>query len=341
MTIEENVSLKDLTTFKIGGKARFFCVVKEPQDILAAIDFAASEKVPYLVMGGGSNMLISDNGFPGLVIKMDLLGIEFTEKGRGGVEVAVGAGENWDGFVRLVVEKGLCGVENLSGIPGTVGAAPVQNIGAYGTELEEVVSWVEVFDPETKKFWMLSNKECRFGYRDSLFKKKEGEALIISRVGFLLKKNGKLKLHYKDLEAYFADHPNTEPTLEDVREVVLKIRSKKFPDLRVYGTAGSFFKNPIISKKELKTLQEKFPDVPYFPEARTKIKIPLGWILDHACKLKGLRDGAVGTFENQALVLVNYGGASAQDVVNFSNKIIATVKEITGLSVEWEVRKIM
>ncbi len=338
MDIKEHVSLKELTTFKIGGKARYFCVVKEPDDIARAVSFAEERKVPFFVLGGGSNVLVADEGFPGLSIKMDLLGVEFNEKGRGAVEVVAGAGENWDGLVDLCVEKGLYGLENLSGIPGSVGAAPVQNIGAYGTEVKEVISWVEVFDPAARSFKIFSKKECGFGYRDSIFKTSAGAGLIISRVGFVLKMNDVLHTEYKDLAAFFAAKNAVSPA--DVRDAVLKIRAKKFPDLREFGTAGSFFKNPFVTQKEFDALHATFPDMPHFPSAGGGVKIPLGWILDHVCHLKGIRDGAVGTFKGQALVLVNYGGASAADVILFATNIATSVKEKTGLSIEWEVRKI-
>lgn len=338
MQIRENVSLKGFTTFKIGGAARYFSVATESADIPDAVAFARKNKIPFVVLGGGSNVLISDEGFPGLVIKMDILGIDF-EEGRGsGVEVIVGAGESWDDLVRLAVEKNLYGLENLSGIPGTVGAAPIQNIGAYGSEVKDTISFVEAFDFDSQEFRIMSAKDCKFGYRDSIFKTSAGRRLIVTRVGFLLKKKGELNLEYKDIAAFFAAKKAATPS--DVRSAVLQIRAKKFPDLRKFGTAGSFFKNPIVSEKFCKELKEKHPDLPVFPAGRGKKKLSLAWILDKVCDLKGNRAGAVGSFENQALVLVNYGGASAFDVSDFADNIALIIKQKTGIEVEREVQTI-
>lgn len=337
MNHEENISLSEHTTFKIGGNARFFFRAKSVEDLKKALAFAKEEKVPFFILGGGSNLLVSDDGFSGVVIKNEILGTTFEESG-GSVLVKVGAGENWDEFVGETVEKGFFGLENLSGIPGTVGAAPVQNIGAYGTEVKDTIVSVEVLDFATGEVETISNAECAFQYRDSFFKTSEGKNFIITSVTFRLKKEAPLNLEYKDLKNYFAGKPT--PTLSEVRRAVLEIRSKKFPDLKVFGTAGSFFKNPIISAEKFQELKNKFPELPGFEQPGGLVKISLAWILDHVCQMKGFSKGALALFERQPIVLINSGGAGAQHVDEFAQQVIDSVKEKTGIEVEWEVQYI-
>lgn len=336
MEIQKNVSLREFSTFKIGGEARFFCSVTTKEELLEALVVARKEEVPVFILGGGSNVLVSDDGFSGLVIKMDFRGIEFLDKGTT-VEAIASAGEPWDAFVAQVVEKNLRGLENLSGIPGTVGAAPVQNIGAYGVEVKDSILWVEVLNTKTLKTEVLENEACQFDYRNSFFKTKKGKHLIITRVCFSLSKKRPLKTDYKDLTDYFFSKDVT-PTLKGVRKAVLEIRGRKFPDLSKIGTAGSFFKNPILSKHQFKALMRMYPDMPYFVQPYGKVKVPLGWILEYVCGVKGKRVGDVASFEKQALVLVNFGSASAYEVSTFAHEIIRNVKEKTGIDVEWEVQ---
>ena len=336
MKILENVSLKELTTFKVGGRARYFCAVKNLAEVAAAAAFASKQKRPLFILGSGSNVLVADDGFSGLVLKMDILGVEFVGKTDGKMEVIVGAGENWDDLVRLAVEKNLYGLENLSLIPGTVGAAPVQNIGAYGAEAASVISFVEVFDRRVSKVKILNNKACRFSYRDSVFKKPDGKNFIITRVGFLLKKKAPLKTDYHDVEDWFRRKRISKPTLLSVRRAVMEIRTKKLPNLAKMGTAGSFFKNPIITSARFKKLQTQYPDLSGTTISKNKIKVSLAWILDRICGLKGFSSGKVGLYENQPLVIVNYGAATAEEIQAFAEKIAALVKEKTGLVIERE-----
>ncbi|MCC2630902.1 MAG: UDP-N-acetylenolpyruvoylglucosamine reductase, UDP-N-acetylmuramate dehydrogenase [Candidatus Paceibacter sp.] len=341
MNIEENISLKEFTTFGIGGKARYFVRIKEIQDLQIAIAFAHGHKVPIFVLGGGSNIVMSDEGFPGLVIKMEIDGVDVNPEKDGKVIVSAGAGENWDLFVERMVQEGLFGIENLSLIPGTVGAAPVQNIGAYGAEVKNVIEWVEALDQETGVMRHFNNEECDFNYRMSIFKKPEGKKYVITRVGFALKKNGGLNISYRDIAEYIKTNNVTELSLLKVREIVIDIRTKKLPDLREYGTAGSFFKNPIIATSTYEELVTKHPHMPGFPtEKGNMIKVPAAWILDNLCGFKGHRDGTVGVYKNQALVLVNFGGAKATDIKKLAEKMIACVKDKTGIILEREVEYI-
>jgi UDP-N-acetylmuramate dehydrogenase len=357
--IREHVSLSEYTTFRIGGPARFFCEATNETELVEAIECARRMcEGSFFILGGGSNVLVDDAGFDGLVILMGIKGIDV--HGVQDVQVTVGAGENWDDFVGQCVSRGLCGLENLSGIPGTVGAAPVQNIGAYGVEVAQFIQSVRVFDTSENVWKNMSAPECGFEYRDSIFKRevkeKKGEhgwcggRYIITSVVFHLKhfipgNVEMLDMSYKDLKD-FQGHVLKSPA--DIRAAVLEIRSKKLPDVynsnpaRI-GTAGSFFKNPIISAEHYLTLKKQYPDMPSFSVARDftenkSVKIPLAWILDHVCGYKGVKKGNVGTYQNQALVIVNNGGATAADIKTFANEITATVKEKTGIDIEPEVQ---
>lgn len=340
MTIQENVPLAPLTTFRIGGAARFFVEARSVADIEEAVAFAEGKNadgkiLPVFVLGGGSNILVSDNGFDGLVIKNELRGLS-EEEDVNNVRMIAAAGEDWDEFVKFTVEdRGLYGLENLSMIPGTVGASPVQNIGAYGAEAKDTIEWVEVYNPSTKSIEKITNTDCRFGYRDSVFKH-ERKNNIILRVAFLLKKKGRLALGYKDLRKYFEGRVGM-PSLCNVRDAIIKIRAAKFPDLSKIGTAGSFFKNIVVLKSEYKELFLKFPGIFSFPVDETRVKISTAWILDKICGYKGVRHGDVGVYENQALVLVNFGNGTAADVKAMADEIIASVKEKMGITITPEV----
>lgn len=339
MKIKEKEILKNFTTLKVGGRARYFCRVKSVKDLESAVSFAKQKKLPIFILGGGSNVLIGDDGFPGLVIKMEMKGVKFKDC-CGFVEAIAFAGENWDDFVKKSVAKKLFGAENLSGIPGTVGASPVQNIGAYGAEVKDIISWVEVYDTKNLETKIISAGDCRFGYRESIFKKAEDKRHIIIRVAFVLKKNGSLNTSYKDIEEYFLGKKIKKPSLAILRKAILEIRKSKMPDLEKCGTAGSFFKNPIILKKDFLKIKEKYPDIKFYEEGDGEVKISLAWVLDKICGLKGHREGNVGLYEKHSLVLINHGEATAKEILRFANKIAVKVKKKTGLKIKWEVDKI-
>jgi len=334
MTLRRNVPLKSYTTFHIGGEAAYFTDVRSRSELGEAVSFAKKEKLPLFVLGGGSNILVSDSGFPGLVVRMSFSGISFEER-DGSVEAIAAAGESWDDFVSESVKRNLWGLENLSGIPGTVGATPIQNVGAYGVEVKDVLSSVELFDTETLDVRNMGNQECFFGYRDSFFKREEGKRYIVTAVSFCLSKTPAPILSYRDLMNRFS---GTTPVLSEIRDAVLSIRSKKFPDLSRFGTAGSFFKNPILPYGAYEKLKHRFPDMPAF-STDGGVKISLAYLLD-ALSLKGEREGDVGTFERQPLVIVNFADASAADVDAFAKKIEAIVKDSTGIVLEREVRSL-
>lgn len=340
MKITENILLAPFTTFRIGGPAGFFCRIKRERDIVEAVIFAKKNRKKILVVGGGSNILVPDHGFPGVVLKMEIGGINIIGESDDDIVVEVGAGVVWDRFVSWSVGKELYGIENLSFIPGTIGASPVQNIGAYGMEVSSAISSVRAFDTNKGDFVNFSNKDCKFSYRYSIFKKKKGR-YIISKVTFTLHKHGKPNISYKDLNQYFHKQISTNKTdlltPAIIRKAVVKIRRNKLPDWKHWCTAGSFFKNPIISPSKFRSLHKKYPELPHFKQEDGMYKIQLAWILDKVCGIKGKNDGKIGTYENQALVIVAKPGSSAKDVIKFARSIMRKVEQKTSIKIEGEV----
>ena len=335
MKTEENVLLKNHTTFKIGGNARYFFEAESIGDITEAVRFAKEQSLPFFILGAGSNTLFVSPFFDGVIIKVGIKKKEFKDIG-GSVFVSVGAGESWDEFVESSVRRNLFGVENLSAIPGSVGASPTQNIGAYGVEVKNVIHSVEVFDIKNEVIKVFSNKDCHFSYRDSFFKIGEGRNFLITGVNFLLEKNGNLNFSYKDVADYFRDN-NMEPTLKNMRKAIVEIRKRKFPDMKVVGTAGSFFKNPLISLEQYSDLALRFKGMPGIPFGSSLIKIPAGWLVEHVGGFKGFRLGDSGVWKNQALVLVNLGNATGEEILSLSKKIQKKIKSESGIILEPEV----
>lgn len=342
MNFQENVLLKNFTTFQIGGEARYFVIIKNEADLKEALSFAKSRKLPIFVLGGGSNVLVSDNGFSGLVIKNEIKGIKFTDQisniddKTDQVVLEVGAGEIFDEIASLSVIRNLFGLENLSGIPGTVGGAVVQNAGAYGAEVKDILLSVEGLNTINGKKFILNNKDCQYGYRDSIFK--ENKKFIITAVSLILSKKVPVKIQYAGLRDILSGRQVIK--VSDIREAVLKIRGEKLPDWHKVGTAGSFFKNLIITKDKFNELKEKYPEIPGFPEIRNKIKVPLAWILDNICHLNGFKEGNIGLYEKQPIILVNFGGATEKEINKFSEKIKKIIREKIGIEIEMEVEKI-
>ncbi len=344
MKIQEHIPLAQYTTFKIGGNARYFCVIQDTGELRKARAFAEKNGVPIFILGGGSNILISDDGFPGLVIKNEIKGIFYEKQPDGKTLMTVGAGENWDVLVEDAVSRGLGGLENLSGIPGTVGASPVQNIGAYGTEVKDFIFAVTAIDQNIGEEKIFSHAECELSYRHSFFKTPAGKKWVITQVQFLLDSSRPISIEYKDLTAYFVGKDTTTLSRNDVREAVLAIRHAKLPELKTLGTAGSFFKNVTISKEQYENLKKKWPDLPSFSlpirDNISNVKVPLAWILDNICGFKGCRAGEVGVYKNQALVLVNYGNGTASDITELAQTMQKKVYEMTGITIEPEVEYI-
>jgi len=346
MEIKENILLAPYTTFKIGGPAKFFCVTENEQDLRQAMEFAKKEKLQTLFMGGGSNMLVSDKGFDGLVIKVDLKGIETMQHGGNEVLLKAAAGENWDNFVKMTVENAWWGLENLSHIPGNTAAVAVQNVGAYGQEAKNVIEAVEVYDTQDGKIKVLKNKDCEFGYRSSIFNSREKGRYIILFITFRLLKNPQPILSYRDLKNKF---DSVEPTQQEIRQAVIQIRNKKFPfpTEAKNGNAGSFFKNVILNSREYSQLLIKMElslgkpastalEQRKFLQTDGSIKIPTAFLLD-VCGLKDLENGGAAINHSQPLVIINKtGNATAQDVLNLANKVRQTVLDKTGIQLELE-----
>ncbi len=332
LNIKENISLRPYNTFKLGGEAEFFVVIKSEEELLTALSEAQSRQQPVTILGGGSNIIVPDTGIKGLVIKNEIGGIEYREEGDR-VFVTVGSGVVWDDLVSETVSRNLWGMENLSSIPGTVGATPIQNVGAYGVEVSDLISELKVYDKEKKEFKIMSLIECEFSYRDSFFKTEAGKNFIIISVTFILSKVSSPKLDYKDLQEKFSGQ---NPSVSEVRDAVVEIRKNKFPNLKEVGTAGSFFKNPIISGAEYSELLAKYPNLPGFIQPSGEVKVSLGWILDKVCNLKGFQKGSVATYKNQSLVLVNYGDATTEELLNFAKEISDLVFEKTKIRIEIE-----
>lgn len=332
MMVREQVPLSDLTTFRIGGPAQYLIDCETESDIREALLFAKEKQLPWRVIGAGSNILAADQGYAGVLIRPQMDRRSVTDEGDT-VLVVAEAGMLWDALVAAAVESGLWGIENLAGIPGTVGAAPIQNIGAYGTELAHTLEWVEAIDPESAGVVRLGNEACAFGYRDSRFKR---EPFIIIRIALRLAKQGAPLLTYTDLARSVAAGEAPSTPLE-VATLVRSIRARKFPDLQKEGTAGSFFKNPIIAESAYAVLKQRYPEMPGFP-GKAGVKIPLAWILDRVLALRGVSDGPVRLFEAQPLVIVAHAGATAETVTKLARDVAARVKEATQIELEWEVR---
>ena len=333
---KENEPLHKHTTLRVGGVARFFAHVTNEQELDQAVGYAQENNLPITVLGGGSNVLVSDEGLAGLTILMQISGIT-TEIDAGKVMLTAAAGEQFDDVVAHAVGKEYWGLENLSHIPGSTGAVPVQNVGAYGVEVADLIASVRVYNITQRKYEVLTNTECGFGYRDSIFKKEVGKHYIVTEVTFLLTTEHSPNLEYKDLQTKFS---GTDPSIQEVRDAVIEIRSKKFPDWHVVGTAGSFFKNPVIQREKFNELKDTYPELPGFPNAEGNVKVPLGWILDKVLHLKGVGSGNVEQYQGQALVLVNKGGARASEIIDHANSVAQKVYVTTGIEVEWEVTKV-
>lgn len=334
--VEEEILLSEYSTFKLGGKARYFFVVNNLESLVEAFSFARDKNLPVFILGGGSNTLFSDDGFNGVVIKVGLLGKNIITEDEDSVEIEVSSGETWDDFVKWSVANNFSGIENLSGIPGVVGASVIQNIGAYGTEISSVVSSVKYYDLVLGEVKNIPNGDCEFEYRSSIFKNKLKHGVVLSVV-YKLSKKHKYELAYEDIRIHFEKMNISNPSLKDIRNAVLDIRSKKMPDLSKYGTAGSYFKNVIVNRKEAEYFLNEYKDAKFWELPNGNVKISSAWVLDHVLNIRGIRVGNVGTAENQALVIVNFGGGSSFEVKNFAEEIKKKFFEKTKLNLEEEI----
>ena len=335
--IQEHYPLKAHNTFGVAAQARYFAEIKAEADLAEVFADERINGQPLLVIGGGSNMLFTQN-FEGLVLWMHNKGISYTEQGDE-ILLKAAAGEVWNDLVNYAVDHGFAGMENLSLIPGTVGASPVQNIGAYGVELDMIFESCRAYEIGTGNIRTFEKADCGFSYRESIFKQELKGKYIITEVTYRLKKNAEINSSYGAIRVELASRGITHPTIKDISQVVSAIRVSKLPDPSTIGNAGSFFKNPIISVTQFRQIQSIFPDIVHYPAGADKIKLAAGWLIEQ-CGWKGKIHGHTGTWKNQALVLVNHGNASGKEVFDFSELIIDSVKERFGVSLEREVNVI-
>jgi len=342
MQIRENVLLAPLTTLRVGGPARFFVEANSIAEVSEAVQLSGAQNLPLFVLGGGSNLVVSDSGWPGLVLKVAITGVE--ERSHDGKALFdVGAGEDWDKFVARAVGRNCAGVECLSGIPGSVGGTPVQNVGAYGQEVAETVESALVFDLRHGKVQELCSDACGFSYRTSIFNSTERGRFIILRVTYGLELDGKPQMQYADLKKYFAGWSES-PTLAQIRDAVRTIRSTK--GMLISGgdedcrSAGSFFKNPMLSDEEFRELAARAAvknlHIPSYPALDAMKKVSAAWLVEHSGFAKGYGRGPVGISRKHALAIVNRGEATAADVVAFKDEIQQRVQDIWGIRLEPE-----
>jgi UDP-N-acetylmuramate dehydrogenase len=331
MQIQENIPLRQYNTFGIQAIARHFAVISSVQDIDEASRLQYNQ---LLILGGGSNLLLTKD-VDGLVLKIDIKGITKVNETDSSVVLKVGAGENWHQFVESCIDANLGGVENLALIPGNTGASPMQNIGAYGVEIKDVFEELEAYDLEEKVVRTFSRSECEFGYRESAFKHRYRNRFVILNVSLRLSRQPVFNISYGAIADELEKMGVTALSLRAVSQAVINIRRSKLPDPSVIGNAGSFFKNPVVSSARFEELKHQFPGIPHYP-AGAEVKLAAGWLVEQ-CGWKGFRRGDAGCHAKQALVLVNYGEASGNDILNLSEEIIESVQGRFGVHLEREV----
>ena len=330
--MEYNIDLKHFTTFGVSANAKKFATFSTEEE---ARNLTKNNNEALLILGGGSNVLLTQD-FNGLVLKNDIKGISIIEKNNISVVLKVGAGEEWHNFVLHTIENGYFGLENMSLIPGSVGASPMQNIGAYGVEIKDVFEKLEALEIETGEIHTFTKEACAFGYRESVFKHTLKGKFIITHVYFRLSLVEKISTKYGAIEQELLKNGISNPTSKDVSNAVIAIRSSKLPNPKDLGNAGSFFKNPVVPIKLYNKIRETFSNAPSYPIDENSVKVPAGWLIESA-GWKGKKVGACGVHVNQALVLVNYGGATGNDILNLSTEIIENIYQKIGIVLVREV----
>jgi UDP-N-acetylmuramate dehydrogenase len=334
MNIQENISLKPYNTFGIDQNARFFTLADSVETLKYALSWAREHDLCVLILGGGSNLLLTQD-FEGLVIKVELKGIELIRESEDHLWVKVGAGEVWHDLVSYTILRNWAGLENLSLIPGTVGASPMQNIGAYGIEIKEVFDSLEALNRSSLTLENFSREACQFGYRESIFKTSLKDKYVICSVTFKLNKHAEFHIDYGAIQEVLKQKGINELSIQAVSEAVVEIRKSKLPDPKSIGNAGSFFKNPTISETQFRRLQSQYPEIPGYPNPQG-IKVPAGWLIEQA-GWKGYRADDVGVHAKQALVLVNYGNGTGREIQLLSQKIQQSILEKFGIDLSPEV----
>ncbi len=323
MNIKENHSLKNHNTFGVDVKAKFYCEINTEDELIELLSDSKYEALPKFIMGGGSNILFTKN-YDGLIINNRIKGIKIVEEDENSAIIEASAGENWDDFVNYCVNHNLYGVENLSLIPGNVGAAPIQNIGAYGVELKDVFVSSRGIYLDNAEQEMIYLDQCKFGYRDSIFKNELRNRFVVTSILLKLGKQKHFNIKYPLLKSSLENIHPEEITLSMVRDKVIYVRKSKLPDPKVLGNAGSFFKNPIVTFDKIEEIQKKYSGLAFYELGNGNFKIPAGWLIEK-CGWKGKKVGNVGCYENQALIIVNYGNAKPEEILKFSNDIVSSV----------------
>jgi len=334
MKIQENISLKPFTTFGIDKKAKFFTTVETLDELKAALLAAKEKQLPVFILGGGSNILLTRD-LDGLVIKLEIKGINLVKEEGDQLWVEVGAGEMWHELVLHSIAQDWAGLENLSLIPGTVGASPMQNIGAYGVEIKDVFDSLQAMHRETLEMQSFNAEACRFGYRESVFKQTFKDQFVITSVTFRLSKTPNFHLEYGAIREVLAANGINQPSIRSISDAVIQIRQSKLPDPKEIGNAGSFFKNPTIPNAQFEALKASYPSIPGYPSSEG-VKVAAGWLIEQT-GWKGKRIGEVGVHAKQALVLVNYGGGTGEEIKKLSEQIQASVYDKFGVQLQAEV----
>ncbi len=335
MQVQENISLKFFNTFGIDALSRYFFRFRSVEQLTKAISLKDNETGPVLILGGGSNILFTKN-FEGLVCKNEISGIEKTGEDENDVYIKCGAGENWHQAVLHTIENNWAGLENLSLIPGCVGASPMQNIGAYGVEIKDVFHELTAFHLKEKSNHTFGISDCEFGYRESVFKKRYKDEFVILDVTYRLKKQPSFNTSYGAIEQELEQMGITELSIRAISQAVINIRSSKLPDPKEIGNAGSFFKNPLVSKEKFIQLKNEFENIVGYENSDGTVKLAAGWLIEK-CGWKGFRNGDAGVHIRQALVLVNYGNASGKEIYKLSEQIVSSVNDKFGVQLEKEV----
>lgn len=335
MDIHTNIPLKNYLTMKLGGNARFMTDIHSPDDIPELITRAKSQQLPIFILGGGSNTLVRDEGFPGIVLRNRIMGFKVTAETPSDATIEIGAGENWDDVVKRVVDMKLSGIECLSAIPGTAGAAPVQNIGAYGQEIAETLVSLQAYDMQTDKFATLTNEECRFSYRSSIFREQDTGRYVITGITLRLYKSPPKPPFYQAVQDYLDNNGVSIYTAETLRQAVMAIRADKLPDPRERPNTGSFFKNALVEDWQLEDIRRDYPDAPVYEMGGSTHKISTGWLIEQA-GLKGSLLHGMRVHDRNALVLINESASSYADIAAARSEIIGAVRDKFRIQIEQE-----
>ncbi len=324
--MKENVPLRDYTTMKLGGPARYFTTATTTNELLEALQFAESHHIPFLVLGQGSNMIVTDNGFPGVVILNRLRGFSIVSEDAAMIRLKMGAGERWDSMVQQSVDLQVSGIEALSAIPGYVGAAPVQNIGAYGQEIADTLLEVEAYDTTTHSYVTLQNSDCDFSYRQSIFNSSQKNRYIIISITLELTKGSMSPPFYDSLQAYLNTHEITDYSPDSIRNAIIAILTTKLTETSLIANSGSFFKNPIAEKWQIDAIRQQYPDVPVYDMGENTYKVPAGWLIEKL-DISNLSQGGFCLYPKNNLVIINKDGTSYKDLVALRDTIIERVRD--------------